>query len=54
MSVKFRERFIDEFGSTVCSTLKDEVEKRNDLENCSDLTANAAVILYKVIEEYNG
>jgi C_GCAxxG_C_C family probable redox protein len=53
ISTKYREQFISQFGSTICSTLKDEIEKRNDLESCHDLTAKATVILFTLIEEYN-
>ena len=53
IATEYRKRFIEQFGSTICHKLIDEVEKRDDLESCRSLTANAAVILFSLIREHN-
>ena len=53
MVIKYRERFIGEFGSTNCGVLLDGFgEQGEDYAKCRDLTARAARILAEIIEEH--
>jgi C_GCAxxG_C_C family probable redox protein len=53
MIVKYRERFIKEFGSTNCGILLDGFgEQGDDYVKCRELTARAAHLLAEIIEEF--
>jgi C_GCAxxG_C_C family probable redox protein len=53
MVIKYRERFIKEYGTTNCGVLLDGFgEQGDDYPKCRDLTAKAAGILADIIEEY--
>lgn len=54
MVIKYRQKFMREFGSTNCGVLLDGFgEQGDDYVKCRDLTGRAAGILAEIIEEYD-
>jgi C_GCAxxG_C_C family probable redox protein len=49
---QFRERFIAEFGSTHCTTLRKGFMEKNDPLGCPKLSAQSAVILAKLLYRF--
>lgn len=54
LAATFRARFIDQFKSTVCSRIQEEIRSREDIADCEDLTSQTGVILSELISEYYG
>ena len=49
LSTELRQEFLNEFKSTVCKTVIENIENRKEYENCQDVTAKTAVLLYNLI-----
>lgn len=52
ISAAYRERFMARFGATICQTLRDGFNSSDTRTACRCLTAEAAGILYDVLQEY--
>jgi len=53
LSTLYRERFLKEFGYTICQDLRDNWRGKPGQENCSDLVAKASRILLDVLDSSN-
>jgi C_GCAxxG_C_C family probable redox protein len=49
LSSELRQFFIDEFKSTVCKNVIENIENSNEYKICQDVTAKTAVLLYNLI-----
>ncbi|MDK9716682.1 MAG: C-GCAxxG-C-C family protein [Trichlorobacter sp.] len=52
VTTAYRERFIAQFGASICQTLRDNFSTHDTRTACRSLTAEAAGILYDVLSEY--
>jgi C_GCAxxG_C_C family probable redox protein len=52
LTAEYRDRFLNQFGTTICSKLREEKYGSGGEEPCSVLVERASRILIDVIEEY--
>lgn len=50
-SARLRQLFVDEFKTTVCRDVIENLENMPEYDNCKDLTAQTAWLLYNLIKE---
>ena len=50
LTTEFRSLFIDRFNTTICKNLIDNLETMPQFNNCKDITAETALILFKLIK----
>jgi C_GCAxxG_C_C family probable redox protein len=51
LSAELRRRFIGEFGTTVCRDVIENSKKIPGINDCKDVTARTAWLLYRLVEE---
>ncbi|MGD1046924.1 MAG: C-GCAxxG-C-C family protein [Bacteroidota bacterium] len=49
LAAELRRLFLDEFKSTVCKNVIENIENREEYKNCQDVTAKTTVLLYHLI-----
>jgi C_GCAxxG_C_C family probable redox protein len=54
LSVEFRNQFLKNFGSTNCQIILDMMEKQDISMDCKKLTAEAAGVLYDILQKEHG
>ena len=50
LASELRQSFLDEFKSTVCKNVIENIENSEEYNSCQDVTAKTAILLYKLIE----
>ena len=53
LSAEFRNQFLKNFGSTNCQKILDMMEKQDIKMDCKKLTAEAAGVLYEILQKEN-
>jgi len=53
LSAEFRNQFLKKFNSTNCQKILDMMEKQNIKLDCKEFTAEAAGILYEILQKEN-
>jgi len=51
LSTELRQSFLDEFKSTVCKHVIENIEGRKEYSSCQDVTARTAFLLYDLIKK---
>lgn len=51
LAAELRQSFLNEFKSTVCKDVIDNINNRDDYNNCQDVTAKTAILLRNLIEK---
>lgn len=49
LSAELRQEFLNEFKSTVCKNVIENIKNREEYENCQDVTAKTTVLLSNLI-----
>jgi C_GCAxxG_C_C family probable redox protein len=53
LSAEFRNQFLNRFNSTNCQNILDMMKKQDLKQDCKELTAGAAGILYEILKKEN-
>jgi C_GCAxxG_C_C family probable redox protein len=51
LSSELRRLFLERFGSTVCYHILENIKGMPQMQNCKDVTAEATILLHKLLEE---